>query len=179
MNIGIVAVRYAKALFAFAEENQELEKVYTELLTIIDSYMKVDALQSTLMNPVLSAKQKEKILLTACAGDGEVSKSMVRFVSLVVAQRRAQLMLFIAHSYIKLYRSRMNIVAARLIVPTTVSETLKEKIQQLLESKINCKMDFHIEENPEIMGGFILEYDTYRMDASLRNQLQKLLKGLK
>jgi F-type H+-transporting ATPase subunit delta len=88
-------------------------------------------------------------------------------------------MLFIAHSYIKLYREKMKLVVGKLILPTAVSEALKEKLQKLIEAKVNCKMDFQIEEDPTIGGGFILEYDTYRLDASLRTQLKQILKELK
>ena len=178
MDIGIVAVRYAKALYAFAEENNEEEKVSKELLTLIDSFLKVEALQPALLNPVLTAQQKENLLLVACGGK-DISTTMKRFVSLVNEKKRASLMLFIAHSYIKLYREKMNLVVGKLILPTAVSEALKEKLQKLIEAKVNCKMDFQVEEDPEIGGGFILEYDTYRLDASLRTQLKQILKELK
>ena len=35
------------------------------------------------------------------------------------------------------------------------------------------------EVNPDIIGGFILEYDTYRMHASVKSQLNSILKKLK
>ena len=90
MDIGIVAVRYAKALYAFAEENNEEEKVSKELLTLIDSFLKVEALQPALLNPVLTAQQKENLLLAACGGK-DISTTMKRFVSLVNEKKRASL----------------------------------------------------------------------------------------
>jgi F-type H+-transporting ATPase subunit delta len=135
-------------------------------------------LQPALLNPVLTAQQKENLLLAAC-GVKDISTTMKRFVTLVNEKKRASLMLFIAHSYIKLYREKMNLVVGKLILPTAVSEALKAKLQKLIEAKVNCKMDFQVEEDPTIGGGFILEYDTYRLDASLRTQLKQILKELK
>jgi len=31
---------------------------------------------------------------------------------------------------------------------------------------------------PELIGGFVLEYDTYRMDASVKSQLNTILSQL-
>jgi F-type H+-transporting ATPase subunit delta len=33
--------------------------------------------------------------------------------------------------------------------------------------------------NPDIVGGFILEYDTFRMDASVQSKLREILNTLK
>ncbi|MBN2914524.1 MAG: F0F1 ATP synthase subunit delta, partial [Prevotella sp.] len=38
---------------------------------------------------------------------------------------------------------------------------------------------FKTEVNPELIGGFILEYDTYRMDASVKTKLNNILTQLK
>jgi F-type H+-transporting ATPase subunit delta len=40
-------------------------------------------------------------------------------------------------------------------------------------------VEFATEVNPDIIGGFILEYDTYRMDASVKAQLNNILSTLK
>ena len=47
------------------------------------------------------------------------------------------------------------------------------------ESKTNGTVEFETEVNPDIVGGFILEYDTFRMDASVRSKLNNILNTLK
>jgi F-type H+-transporting ATPase subunit delta len=39
-------------------------------------------------------------------------------------------------------------------------------------------VEFETEVNPDIIGGFILEYDTFRMDASVRSKLNTILTQL-
>ena len=49
----------------------------------------------------------------------------------------------------------------------------------MVERFANAEVELHTGVNPDIIGGFILEYDTYRLDASVRSQLRTILKELK
>jgi F-type H+-transporting ATPase subunit delta len=44
---------------------------------------------------------------------------------------------------------------------------------------VNGNIEFKTDVSPEIIGGFILEYDTYRMDASIKKQLDSIRTQLK
>lgn len=52
-------------------------------------------------------------------------------------------------------------------------------MRSIVESKTQGTVEFLTEVNPDIIGGFILEYDTYRLDASVQSQLRSILKNLK
>ena len=52
-------------------------------------------------------------------------------------------------------------------------------MRQMVESKTNGTVEFETEVNPDIIGGFILEYDSYRMDASVKAKLNSILNTLK
>ena len=52
-------------------------------------------------------------------------------------------------------------------------------MKSMVERKTQGTVEFLTEVNPDIIGGFILEYDTYRMDASVKSQLNSILKKLK
>lgn len=88
-------------------------------------------------------------------------------------------MQLIAQSYITLYRKQKNIIHGRLITATAVSPETENKVRQMVEHRTNGTVEFLTEINPDIIGGFILEYDTYRMDASVKSRLQSILKQLK
>jgi F-type H+-transporting ATPase subunit delta len=100
-------------------------------------------------------------------------------VDLVLKEGRESFMVFIASSYITLYRKQKNIIHGRLITATTVSPETEQKMRSIVESKTQGTVEFLTEVNPDIIGGFILEYDTYRMDASVQSQLRNILKNLK
>ena len=52
-------------------------------------------------------------------------------------------------------------------------------MRMMVESKTNGTVEFETEVNPDIIGGFILEYDTFRMDASVKSKLNSILNTLK
>ena len=52
-------------------------------------------------------------------------------------------------------------------------------MRKMVESRTNGTVEFATEVNPDIIGGFILEYDTYRMDASVKTKLNSILSQLK
>jgi len=58
MNIGIIPMRYAKALFAFAQDKGLEEKVYAEMSTLSQSFAEHSSLKTVLDNPVLKNKDK-------------------------------------------------------------------------------------------------------------------------
>lgn len=62
---------------------------------------------------------------------------------------------------------------------TAVSPSTEQRLRQLVESKTNGNVEFETEIKPEILGGFIIEYDTYRMDVSVKSQLNSILSQLK
>ena len=52
-------------------------------------------------------------------------------------------------------------------------------MRKMVEEKTHGTVEFNTEVNPEILGGFILEYDTYRMDTSVRTKLKNVLTTLR
>ncbi|MEE1414918.1 MAG: F0F1 ATP synthase subunit delta [Prevotellamassilia sp.] len=178
MDLGIISMRYAKALMLFATEKHEEEKVYQETTTMAESFLAIPQLQMAMTNPVIPDKQKIQLLLIAACGQNAPTQSLKRFVDLVIKKMRADIMLFIAHSYGTIYREAKHIIHGKLVVPTQLDAKLISKLQNMVESKSQCTVDFKVQEKPEIEGGFILEYGTYRLDASVRTQLAKLKREL-
>lgn len=201
MDIGVISVRYARALMKSATEAKLEAKVYAEMQTLADSYLRVPELRQTIDNPMLSREKKEDLLLTACgagaakapaasakapaasakgqAASSEVSTLTQRFLHLVLEEGRESALQFMALSYITLYRQQKNIIRGRLITAAAVSPATEQKMKQMVESKTQGTVEFQTEVNPDIIGGFILEYGTYRMDASVKSKLKGILTELK
>ena len=156
MDIGVISVRYARALLKSATDAKAEDAVYTEMQQLIKSYAEVPQLRPAIDNPMLSKAEKETLLLTAA---GKKPSPLVKaFIALVLKEDRESVMLFIAHSYVTLYRQQKNVIRGRLITATAVTPATEQKMRQMVES---------------------LEYDTYRMDASVKSKLNSILNTLK
>ena len=177
MDIGVISVRYARALLKSATDAKIEADVYKEMQTMAKTYTEVPQLRQTIDNPMLSKDTKQTLLLTAV---GEKPCELTKaFISLVLKEDRENVMQFIANSYVTLYRQQKNVIRGRLITATAVTPATEQKMRQMVESKTNGTVEFETEVNPDIIGGFILEYDTYRMDASVKSKLNSILQTLK
>lgn len=178
MDIGVISVRYARALLKAAINAGQEDKVYHEMQTLAQCFIDVSGLRFTIDNPMLSKDKKKDLLITACGGDAS-STLVVTFITLVLKEDRENMLQFIANSYITLYRQHKNIIRGKLTTATRVSDNTTKKMRAMVESRTKGTVVFETEINPDIIGGFILEYDTYRLDASVQKQLREILSQLK
>lgn len=178
MDLGIISARYAKALLRFAVENKEEDSVYAEMSMLAKAFKLVPALQQALLNPALNGEDKLRILLSAAQTDALLTQSTRAFMGMVVKRQRADVMLFISHSYAERYRKMKHIIEAHVVVPTAVNDDVVKHLQKLVEEKTQAKVVFQVTQDDSIGGGFILEYDTYRLDASVRAQLNTFRREL-
>lgn len=176
MDSGIISVRYARALLKSATDLGQEEVVYREMQSLAKSYLQVPQLRFTIDNPMLGKDKKLALLQTACGG--EVSKLTDTFLQLVVNENRESILQFMSTAYITLYRRQKNIIRGTLTTAVAVSPETEAKMKQMVEGKTHGTVEFNTEVDPSIIGGFILEYDTYRMDASVKTKLSKVLQQL-
>ena len=177
MDIGVISMRYARALLKSATDQKLEDAVYQEMMTVAKSYLDVPALRHTIDNPMLSKDKKEALLIVAA---GEKPCQLTKaFIALVLKEDRENVMQFMANSYITLYRKQKNVIRGKLITAARVSVETEQKMRQMVESKTNGTVEFETEVNPDIIGGFILEYDTFRMDASVKSKLNNIINTLK
>jgi len=178
MDIGVISVRYARALLKIANDAKIEDAVYQQMLLLAKSFIEVPNLRQTIDNPMLSKDKKEMLLLTAAGGDA-ASPLTKAFIALVLKEDRENMIQFIANSYVTLYRKQKNVIRGKLTTAVPVAPETEQKMRHMVESRTQGIVEFESEVNPDIVGGFILEYDTYRMDASVQSKLRDILNTLK
>ena len=177
MDIGVISTRYARALLKSATDAKLEEQVYQEMMTLAKSFTEVPALRQTIDNPMLDKAKKQMLLETATGG--KPSQLTQTFIALVLKEDRENMVQFMAYSYVTLYRKQKNIIRGKLTTAARVSPETEQKMRQMVESKTQGTVEFETEVNPDFIGGFILEYDTFRMDASVKSKLNNILNTLK
>lgn len=173
MYIGIVSMRYAKALLAYANACKTADTVYAEAAKLSESFLKVPGLKRALDNPVLRAADKEKLVLEA-AGGGKISEALQRFVKLVISQRREKFLQFMVMSFMDLYRKQRNISIGKITTASPISPEVIERVRAMVEKQTKGTVEFKTRTDEKLGGGFILEIDTYRLDASVTSQIKRV-----
>ena len=171
MYIGVISMRYAKALLAYADEKGTEDTVYEEAGILADSFSRIPELRQALDNPVLPAETKLKLICEA-AGGGQVSEELKRFV--VLEERREKFVQLMIMSYIDLYRIQKNIRVGKITTGCPVAEEVVNRIRALVVEKTHGTVEFKTKIDPKLEGGFIFEIGTYRLDASVANQIKRV-----
>ena len=174
MNTGMIPVRYAKALLEFAYEKKCAEQVYAEMSAVAGSFEREHALRRVLDNPVLPVDKKTELIRTA--GGGRTSEVFDRFVWLVLHNRRERYLQSISLMYLDLYRKLNRISTGRLETAVPVTPETGRKIIDLIASETNGKVELKTSVKPELLGGFVFEMDSERLDASIATQLRNIKK---
>lgn len=177
MDLGVISVRYARALLKGALAEKQEDELYKEMQILYKSYLEVSELRTTIDNPMLAKEKKQKVLEIACGDD--ITNLTKRFIDLVLKKDREFALQFMAASYITLYRKFKNITRGKLITAADVSLETVEKMKRMVENRTRGTVEFNTEVDKVLIGGFVLEYDDYRMNASVKSKLRRILSDLK
>ena len=156
MNAGLIASRYANALLLFAKEERAAKRVYDDARSLLDALPQTEN-------------------LAACIES--LSPTMQKFITLVIRNKRVEFLPAILNAYRAHYRSENGITRAWLTTATENPE-LADKLVLLMKQQGFSKVDFKTEVNPDLIGGFIVQVEDKRLDASTASQLKYLQKEL-
>ncbi|MCQ2083361.1 MAG: F0F1 ATP synthase subunit delta [Bacteroidaceae bacterium] len=175
MNTGTVSVRYAKALLEYAVELGQDEKVYAEMQILSQRLMHVRAIRDRLSDPTVDDESKCRLLETAVTdGLTQPSQALSRFLRLVIEAGRGNMLVFMATNYMDMYRKRNGIVPVQLITATPVGDERRERLKKLIETVEHGTPEWTHTVDPGLDGGFVLQIDGYRLDASVATRLQRI-----
>lgn len=176
MDNGLIPRRYAKALYKFALENGETKKIYELSKRVIDSFRENPDLQKVLSNPFIGDDDKEKLLMAAAGPEDETFK---RFVDLILSQKRVEYAYAMMLAYRDIYRKENHISQAKITTAVKLDEARMEKLRKLVTDAFkDSELEFSEAVDPDLIGGFKIDVDSVRMDASLSNELEQLRQTL-
>ena len=164
--------RYAKALFDFAGEKNQIEEVYGDLKLFADTLKENRELQVLLRNPVVPPNQKHQIFESVF--NGTLHDITYQFLDLLLKKRREPALDTICEEFIKLYNDTHNIKTVNIVTASPLSEPLKEKIVAMLTDQTHATIELHEFVDPHLVGGFIIKMDDYFMDSSILHKINKL-----
>ncbi|MBQ8271091.1 MAG: F0F1 ATP synthase subunit delta [Bacteroidaceae bacterium] len=175
MNIGVVARRYALALYEYAKEERAEVAVYKNMLQLKNALRQMKEFPVVLRNPAMDVGEKVRLI---CSAVEEPSPAFERFASLVVNTAREDLLLYMAYSYIDIYREDKKVVAMKITTAAPLSRELQDKIEGIIEQQNDVDIEIRNIVDPSLIGGFICEARGIRLDASVSKQLAEIKKQL-
>lgn len=176
MNEGKISIRYARALYTLALEKKMQEVVYKEMIQLSHSFMHLPKMSEVLSNPMFSPEDKIKLLITA-SGEN-ISELTDQFIRFVVSKNREEYMIFMAMSFQDIYRKEERIVLGQISSPVHLPQEVVDRIKRYIKIKYRQKLELRTHIDHELIGGFVMEVNNYRYDASVLNELTNIKKRL-
>lgn len=173
MSVTRIATRYAKSLIDLAVEQGKLAQVSNDILSLSAAAKNRD-LHLMLKSPIISA-DKKNAALNALFGKKMDSLTMA-YLTLLVNKGREGYLSEIAAEFVEQYKSMQKITVVKVISAVPLSETVIADLKShILKSGItNANLEIETSIDPELIGGFVLEFDNKRYDASVFNKLAEL-----
>ncbi len=174
MEVGIISMRYAKALMEYAKEKKVEDRIYDECQVLSYSFLLEPGLREALDSPILELKEKFSLICTAADGDRPSCREFTRFISLVLRQKREGYLQFMCLMYIDLYRKLKHIGVGKLTTAVPVNKETEERIRETAAHALHVRMELSTVVDPSIEGGFIFDINDFRLDASIATQLKRV-----
>ena len=170
MNTSIVVTRYARALVLYVRETGQGDAVCAQAERLARTLTDVKDLNRMMKaQDVVSGEEKIGLLRTA-AGE-PLATPLERFLHLLVEKGRIGLVRRILWDFVDLYRRSIGIRKARLSIVREPSETLLQRLRDLVKAQTGDDALIEVNIDPSLIGGFVFDIENYLLDASVSRQL--------
>lgn len=170
-----LANRYAKCLIDLAQEQNQLEEVYADMLFLQAVCKASKEFVAVIKSPVITSDKKNNIL-TAIT-EGKVSEITKLFNKLLVNKGREYDLPEIVNASIDQYNTIKDIHKVQIITAVPMSEELKNSIIDKIKKEAGfTKVELETKLDEKLIGGFVMEYNNMLVDASVLRDLKDIKK---
>jgi len=162
---------YASALFEAAQEQDRLAAVREDLGDFLAAAESVPELGALLENPEVDSETKANVIRDLLADADELVRN---FLLLVVAKGRAPELPEIAREFDQLVARAEGRLEVELTTAVELTDDEASDILRQIESASGRRIEATRGVDPDLIGGFILQAGTFRVDASVRGRLDRL-----
>jgi F-type H+-transporting ATPase subunit delta len=173
MSVTRIATRYAKSLLDLAGEQGKLEKVHDDMKMLHEAAKQRD-LQLFLKSPVIHADKK--VAAFKAIFGGKMDELTLTYMNLLATKGREGYLQDISGEFINQYKVLNKITTVKVTTATAMSDDLLSDLRAKLVASgaVNANLDIQTAVDPNLIGGFVLEFDNKRYDASVSHKLEAL-----
>jgi F-type H+-transporting ATPase subunit delta len=173
--IAAVHRTYAEALFEAAKENGRLQQVSEELADFAAAVRDVHELRAVLRNPLLEPSKKVDVLDQLLGGAEELLRNFLR---LTAEKGRIGDIEDIAREFDRLMAREERRLNVELTTARELSNEEARELLQQIEQASGRKVEATRRVDESLIGGFVLQAGSMRVDASVRGRLEGLRQEL-
>lgn len=170
--------RYAKALLAIGQEDQNFKTYGQEVADFAASLTEYPALLEALVNPAYPTAARRNVLEGVLAKSG-YSQVVKNFLLLLQDKNRMRYLEEINQVYGLLVDELSGIMRASVSSATALGAGFEERVKATLEKLTGKTIILEVKEDSELIGGLVARVGDLVLDGSVKNQLTSLKESLK
>lgn len=165
---------YSLVVKTAKNENSENYETLYEQLKLVSSFVDFSPeIFKTFSNPISLESEKLNTLFHIFPG---LSKKMNSFLRILAEKKKLVLLPEITKEYQKFLNNSKKVITIKLIVAGNLNPKFGLKYLKLFrELTFATNIILEIEYNSKILGGFILEYNSFSIDASVLRELESII----
>lgn len=167
-----IAIRYAKALFELALEQNSLEQTFNDMKLVRDVCLANRDFRLMLSSPIIKSDKKQSILKLLF--EGKLGKLSVLYLNIITGKKREMFIEPIAEQFLHFYKEYKGILPVLLTTAAKADDEIRNKVIGLTKNFTKKEIELTEEIKNEIIGGFILKFGQYQYDDSIRKKIMKL-----
>ena len=168
--------RYAKALFQLASEQHALEQIESDMSSVQRMIEKSKELAAILQSPVIQAKEKQQVLSELFKG--KIHELSYDFLKLLLDKNREEFLPGIITYFLKIIDESKGVLRGDLKAAYPLSNEQKKSLKSQLDRITGKNVIINEQIDSTLIGGFIIRMEDTVIDASIKNQLDKLRETL-
>lgn len=166
----VVGARYAKAIYAIAEEEKNIDKIYEELNSVMEIYEFDKEFKNFVDHPLVKRSEKKEFIVKVFSEkfEGET----LNILEYLVEKNRLSYIRSIVSEYLKIYYTKNSIVEAEATFAIEPNKEQVDKLLAKLEKRTNKKVKLKTRVDKTILGGIVIRIEDEIIDASVKRELE-------
>jgi F-type H+-transporting ATPase subunit delta len=174
---GVVAERYARAVFELGNETGQLAQLSDQIERFAEAFVASADLRAVLGNPVVPEERREALLKDIGARLG-LSQNAVNAVRLMAARRRLAAISQVAAELRRLADEAAGIVRATVISAKPLPDSFYRELTTRLEQVTSKKILIEKTQDERLIAGVITKIGDRTIDGSLEGRLAAIERQL-
>ena len=171
------AAPYARALFDFSVEKNIMHQITADFQNLDVFLAEASELTEYLNNPVVKKESKRKILEKTVKS--QINTETFKFLMVLVERDRINLLDAVINDYLELVYQTASIKMIEVSTASSFTNAQKNSLIEKLKELTNAReIRLVINEDPSLIGGFLIKTESKIIDFTVKNQLQQLAKHL-
>jgi F-type H+-transporting ATPase subunit delta len=162
---------YSEALFEAASEQGKIDLVREQLGALSDALEGRRELRMFFFSPLFSTREKKEGLARLLGGADE---SFVNFLKILIDNHRMPVIFRVRRQYDALWRDEHKLLPVEVTSAIELDDEVARQIQDRVEQQTGRTVELTRRVDENILGGLVVRVSNMILDASIRNQLERL-----